>query len=307
MVSRTSAAVERLRRTYIGEKIYPYLSILPALLAIALFTIYPILYAARISVYRYILTRPKDHPFIGLQNFREVITSYYFHNSLRITAIYTVAVLVVLLVFGFLVALLLNSKASLAGLLRVFILWPWAIPAAVSGLLWKWLLNSDFGALNGLLYTLGLIDQYIPFLANPTLAKIGLVMAHVWKEVPLVAIFFLAGLQLIPDELYEAAKIDGAGAWSTLRHITLPLLRPTLLVVTVYETMIAILTFDEIYVLTGGGPGDATALISWFAYAEIFKSLNLGHGIALSLIIAAITLVLVLLYLRVLKPEEIYL
>jgi len=304
--ARVSVVGERLRRTYIGEKVYPYLSILPALLAIALFTIYPILYAARISVYRYILTRPKDRPFVGLQNFREVITSYYFHNSLRITAIYTVSVLVVLLVFGLLVALLLNSKVRMAYVLRTFILWPWAIPAAVSGLLWKWLLNSDFGALNGLLYTFGLITQYIPFLANPTLAKISLVMAHVWKEIPLVAIFFLAGLQLIPNELYEAAKIDGGGAWSTLRHITLPLLRPTILVVTVYETMVAILTFDEIYVLTGGGPGDATALISWFAYAEIFKSLNLGHGIALSLIIAAITLVLVLLYLRVLKPEEIY-
>lgn len=305
-MSRASVSVERLRRSYLGEKIYPYLSILPALLAIALFTIYPILYAARISVYRYILTRPKDHPFVDLQNFREVVTSYYFHNSLRITAVYTVAVLATLLIFGFLVALLLNSKARLASVLRVFILWPWAIPAAVSGLLWKWLLNADFGALNGLLYSLGLIDRYIPFLANPTLAKISLVMAHVWKETPLVAIFFLAGLQLIPNELYEAAKIDGGGAWSTLRHITLPLLRPTILVVTVYETMIAILTFDEIYVLTGGGPGDATALISWFAYAEIFKSLNLGHGLALSLIIAVITLVLVLLYLRVLKPEELY-
>lgn len=305
-MSRASVSMERLRRSYLGEKIYPYLSILPALLAIALFTIYPILYAARISIYRYILTRPKDHPFVGLQNFREVVTSYYFHNSLRITAVYTVAVLATLLIFGFLVALLLNSKARLASVLRIFILWPWAIPAAVSGLLWKWLLNADFGALNGLLYTLGLIKEYIPFLANPTLAKIGLVMAHVWKETPLVAIFFLAGLQLIPNELYEAAKIDGGGAWSTLRHITLPLLRPTILVVTVYETMIAILTFDEIYVLTGGGPGDATALISWFAYAEIFKSLNLGHGLALSLIIAVITLVLVLLYLRVLKPEELY-
>lgn len=305
-MSRTSAAVERLRRTYIGEKIYPYLSVLPALLVIALFTIYPIIYAVRLSFYRYLLTRPKDHPFIGFQNFREVLTSYYFHNSLRVTALYTVAVLVVLLIFGFLVALLLNTQVSMAKFLRTVVLWPWAIPAAVSGLLWKWILNSDFGVLNGLLYTFGLIDQYIPFLANPTLAKISLVMAHVWKEVPLVAIFFLAGLQLIPEELYEAAKIDGAGAWSAIRYITLPLLRPTLLVVTVYETMMAILTFDEIYVLTGGGPGDATALISWFAYAEIFKSLNLGHGLALSLVIAGITLVLVLLYLRVLRPEEIY-
>ena len=174
----------------------------------------------------------------------------------------------------------------------------------VSGLLWKWILNADFGILNGLLMALGLIDSYIPFLADPTLAKASLIMAFIWKEGPLVAIFFLAGLQLIPQEYYEAAKIDGGGAWTIFRNVKVPLLRPVFLIVIVYETMAAILTFDTIYVMTGGGPADATSLISWFAYAEIFKGLNLGHGIALAIIIAAITLVLILFYLRALRPEE---
>jgi ABC-type sugar transport system permease subunit len=290
----------------VGEKLFPYLATLPALLLIALFSLYPIAYAVRISFFRYVLTQPKNHPFIGLKNFQEVLGSYYFLNSLRITAVYTATALIAVIVFGFLVALLLNTRIKTAGLLRVVILLPWAIPAVISGLLWKWILNADFGALNGLLYSLGFIKSYIPFLADPTLAKISLVVAHVWKESPLVAIFFLAGLRLIPGELYEAAKMDGGGAWSTLRYVTLPLLRPTLLVVTVYETMVAILTFDVIYVLTGGGPGDSTALISWFAYAEIFKALNLGHGIALSIVIAVITLGLILLYLRAMRPEEMY-
>ena len=117
-------------------------------------------------------------------------------------------------------------------------------------------------------------------------------------------IFFLAGLQLIPDELYEAARIDGGGGWRIFRYVTLPLLRPIFLVVIVYETMTAILTFDTIYVMTGGGPANATALISWFAYAEIFKSLNLGHGIAFAILIAIITLVLILLYFRVLRLKR---
>jgi ABC-type sugar transport system permease subunit len=129
-------------------------------------------------------------------------------------------------------------------------------------------------------------------------------MAHIWKEGPLVAIFFLAGLQLIPDELYEAARIDGGGGWRIFRLVTLPLLRPIFLIVVVYETMTAILTFDTIYVMTGGGPANSTALISWFAYAEIFKSLNLGNGVALAIIIAMISLVLIILYLRVLRTEE---
>jgi multiple sugar transport system permease protein len=294
----------RIRRGAFWERVYPYLSILPAFLVIALFTIYPILYAVRISFYQYLLTRPKSHPFIGLKNYQEVINSYYFQNSLTITAIYTIAAVIGVIIFGLGVALLLNSKIRLANFLKIFILLPWAIPAVVGGLLWKWILNSDFGILNGILYSLGIIKDYIPFLANPTLAKISIILAHIWKEGPLVSIFFLSGLQLIPNELYEAARIDGGGGWRIFRLITLPLLKPIFLVVVVYETMTAILTFDVIYVLTGGGPGDSTALISWFAYAEIFKSLNLGHGIALAIIIALITLVLIILYLRVLKSED---
>ena len=294
----------KLGRPKITDRIYPYLSILPVFLVIALFAIYPIIHAVRMSFYRYLLTRPGNHPFVGLQNYINVITSYYFKNSITVTAIYTVAAVIGVILFGIGVALLLNSRIKMAGPLKVVILLPWALPAVVSGLLWKWILNADFGILNGILYALGLIDNYIPFLADPTLAKISLIMAHIWKEGPLVAIFFLAGLQLIPEELYESAKIDGGGGWRIFRLITLPLLFPVLLVVVVYETMTAILTFDTIYVMTGGGPANATALISWFAYAEIFKSLNLGNGVALAIIIALITLVLIMMYLRVLGTEE---
>jgi ABC-type sugar transport system permease subunit len=244
------------------------------------------------------------HASVGLGNYVNVITSYYFKESIQVTGIYTVASVIGVIVYGLGVALLMNTKIRLSTPLKIVILLPWALPAVVSGLLWKWILNADFGILNGLLYALGLIDSYIPFLADPTLAKASLIMAFIWKEGPLVAIFFLAGLQLIAVELYEAARIDGGSSWKIFRNVTLPLLRPVFLVVIVYETMTAILTFDTIYVMTGGGPANATALISWFAYAEIFKSLNLGNGIALAIIIALITLVLIILYLRVLRTEE---
>lgn len=285
-------------------KIFPYGSVLPAFLVIITFTIYPVIYALRISVYQYILTKPNSHPFIGFKNFHEVITSYYFKTALTNTAVYTFFAVLGVILFGLIVGSLLNSKIRSVNALKIIILLPWAIPAVVAGLMWKWILNSDFGIFNGLLYSLGFIKSYIPFLADPILAKFSLVMAHVWKEGPLAAIFVLAGLQLIPNELYEAAKIDGGGGLRLFRYITLPLLRPILLVVLVYETMTAILTFDIVYVLTGGGPGDSTALISWFAYAEIYKFLNLGGGIALSIIIALITLVLIILYMRALKTED---
>jgi len=301
----TIAEFQQSKRTVkIWDRFYPYFSVSIPVLVIALFTIYPVLYAVRISFYRYLLTKPKDHPFIGFMNYKEVITSYYFRNSLINTAIYTMAVVIGVTLFGLIVALLLNSKVKTANALKIIILLPWAIPAVVGGLIWKWILNSDFGILNGILYSLGLIKDYIPFLANPNLAKISLIMAAIWKEGPLAAIFFLAGLQLIPSELYEAARIDGGSSWKIFRFITLPLLRPIMLIVVIYETLTAILVFDLIYVLTGGGPGDSTSLISWFAYAEIFKNLNLGHGVALAVIIALITLVLILIYLRIIRSEE---
>jgi ABC-type sugar transport system permease subunit len=286
------------------EGVYPFGSVLPALLVIVLFTIYPVFYAVRISFYKYVLTKPKSHPFVGLGNFHDAVTSYYFKNALTNTGLYTVVAVAGVMLFGVLVALLLNTRLRSVNALKIIILLPWAIPAVVAGLMWKWILNSDFGILSGTLYAVGAIKSYIPFLADPLLAKISLVMAHIWKEGPLAAIFILAGLQLIPDEFYEAAKIDGGGGVTVFRFITLPLLRPILLVVLVYETMTAILTFDIVYVLTGGGPADSTSLLSWFAYAEIFKFLNLGAGVALSIIIAFITLILIILYMRALKTED---
>jgi ABC-type sugar transport system permease subunit len=303
-VTSTMVKEPERRKRRLWDRIYPLISILLPLMVIAVFTIYPVLYAVRNSFYLNLLTKPKTHPFIGLKNFQEVISSYYFTNSLTNTAVYAVAAVSGVILFGLAVALLLNTRVMISNALRIVILLPWAIPAVVAGLMWKWMLNADFGLINGFLYGLGLIKDYIPFLATPTLAKGSLVVAFIWKEGPLAAIFFLAGLQLIPVELYDAARIDGGGGWGLLRSITLPLLRPIILIVLVYETMTAILVFDIIYVLTGGGPGDATSMISWFAYAEIFKFLNLGHGLALAIIIALITLVLILLYLRLLRAED---
>jgi multiple sugar transport system permease protein len=304
MTQQQMATSPKLNWANLTQRIYPYLSILPVALVIALFAIYPIIHAVRMSFFQYLLTKPNQHPFVGLDNYIDVLTSYYFKNSIQITGIYTAATVLGVIIYGLGVALLMNSKIRMSTPLKIVILLPWALPAVVSGLLWKWILNADFGILNGMLYAVGLIDSYIPFLADPTLAKASLIMAFIWKEGPLVAIFFLAGLQLIPAELYEAARIDGGGGWRIFRFVTLPLLRPILLIVVVYETMTAILTFDTIYVMTGGGPANSTALISWFAYAEIFKALNLGHGVALAIIIALISLVLIILYLRVLRTEE---
>jgi ABC-type sugar transport system permease subunit len=288
------------------ERAYAYLTLLPALLVVAGFTVYPLVYSVYLSLHREILTDPLNHPFTGLTNYAQVLGSYYLVSSTLSTIIFAVLAVPAVLVFGLAVALLLNQSFAGSAFLRVVILLPWAMPAVISGIVWRWIFNGDYGVLNTLLSSLGIIHQYIPWLSTPATARAGLVVAQVWREGPLAAIFFLAALQTIPRELYSAAKVDGGGQWSAFRHVTLPMLRPTLSVVLIYETIVAVVTFDLVYVMTGGGPGDATSLISWYAYSEVFKFVNLGHGAALAFLIAAALVVVILVYLRALRSEELY-
>ncbi len=222
----------------------------------------------------------------------------------RNTLLFTGISVVLVTALGLAVALLLNNRLRGFGLLRALVLLPWAIPLVSAGIIWKLMLHANFGAVNGALYQLGLIDNYMTFLSQMPHAMASVIFAHVWREFPLATILFLAGLQAIPPEFYDAAKVDGAGILARFRFVTLPLLRGTLLIVLVYETMIGLAVFDLVYVLTGGGPGTGTTLISWLAWVTTFKSLNPGRGAALSFIMAIALGILIMLYLRLLKPEE---
>lgn len=287
-----------------GESRYAYLTLLPVLLIMAAFSLYPIGYSVYLSLHKEVLTDPLNNPFVGFQNFSNVLHSYYLVSSLVSTAAFMAMAVPGVMIFGLLSALLLNEAFAGARILRVAILLPWAMPAVVSGIVWRWLLNGDYGLLNSALYQLGIIHDYIPWLSQPALARVGLAVAHVWREGPLAAIFLLAGLQTISPDLYSAAAVDGAGRVAAFRRITVPLLRPTIVIVLIYETIVAATTFDLVYVMTGGGPADATSLISWFAYAEVFKFLDLGAGAALAFLIALVLLGAIILYLRILRSEE---
>jgi len=286
------------------ESRYAYLTLLPVLLIMAAFSLYPIGYSVYLSVHKEVLTDPLNHPFVGFQNFNNALHSYYLISSLTSTLAFMAMAVPGVMVFGLLASLLLNEAFAGARILRVAILLPWAMPAVVSGIVWRWILNGDYGILNSLLFQFGIVHDYIPWLSQPVLARISLAVAHIWREGPLAAIFFLAGLQTISPDLYSAAAVDGAGRVAAFRRITVPLLRPTILIVLVYETIVAATTFDLVYVMTGGGPADATSLISWYAYAEVFKFLDLGTGAALAFLIAMALVGLILLYLRVLRSEE---
>lgn len=283
---------------------YRIATLAPVLLLVGLFTVFPFVYAAVTSTHKVLLTLPGQTPFVGLKNYLDVLSDGSTQIAVRNTALFTGLTVPCVTVLGLLVALLLNQPIRGFGVLRALVLLPWAIPLVSAGIIWRLLLHGDFGALNGLLLQVGAVHSYVPWLSSPHLAMYAVIVAHVWREFPLPAILFLAGLQVIPGEVVDASTVDGAGVWARLRYVTLPYLRGPLLIVLVYETMISISVFDLVYVLTGGGPGTATSLFSWYAYAASFTFLNLGQGAALSFIMAAALLGLIVAYLRLVRVGE---
>ena len=187
--------------------------------------------------------------------------------------------------------------------MRGILLLPWAIPTAISGVIWKGVFADSWGALNASLYSLGLISNYVEWLTTPSLARLTVVIAHLWTQFPMAAVLILAAMQAIPNELYESAAIDGASPWQRFRYVTLPGIRAMLVIVTLYEILVALTAFDITYGLTGGGPGTATTLISYFTWAETFKMLNFGRGAALAVIIALISIILIVGLLRAMPKD----
>jgi ABC-type sugar transport system permease subunit len=276
---------------------------LPALLLVALFTLYPFGQAIYESTR---LSSPIFAPrFVGLENFVGVLTSSYFRNAALTTLVFALVTVPLLIGLGVLVALLLNERFWGNTALRAGMLLPWAIPASAAGVIWQWIFFDSFGALNAGLYSLGVIDEYIEWLTTPNLARMAVVIVFVWTQLPLAAVLILAALQAVPDDLYEAAALDGAGPLGRFWSITLPSIRPMLIVVALYELLMAVTNFDITYALTHGGPGSATTMLTYFTWSESFKMLDFGRGAALALIIAAGSLAMIFALLRAMPKDAI--
>jgi multiple sugar transport system permease protein len=290
-------------RRRLGRRGYSWATLAPVLALVGLFTLLPFAYAAWTSVHRHVLVL-QGRPFVGMRNYRNAIDDPLFGSSLKTTLIFVLVAVPLVTLIGLLVALLLDQRVRGFGVLLVLILLPWSVPTVSAGIMWRLLLHGDFGALDGFLYRIGAVDSYVQWLSSPNLAMGSVIAVHAWREFPLAAILFLASLQTIPPELGEAARLDRAGAWQRFRYVTLPLLKAPLLIVLVYETIVAFSVFDLVYVLTGGGPGSATTLFSWFTYTATFKYLNFGEGAALSFMMAAILLAVIVVYMRVVRVRE---
>jgi multiple sugar transport system permease protein len=291
------------RRRWGGHARTGLLMVAPALLLVALFTLYPFGQAIYESMR---LTSPLFPPeFVGLQNFRDVLGSDYFLGATRTTLLFALVTVPLLVGFGLLTALLLNEPFWGNTALRAGMLLPWAIPASAAGVIWQWVFLDSWGALNAGLYTLGVIDEYVEWLTTPNLARFAVVVVFLWTQLPLTAVLLLAALQAVPDDLYEAAALDGAGPLGRFAAITLPAIRPMLVIAALYGLLMAITNFDITYSLTHGGPGSATTMLTYFTWAESFKMLDFGRGAALALIIAAGSLVAILALLKAMPRDAI--
>jgi ABC-type sugar transport system permease subunit len=194
------------------------------------------------------------------------------------------------MLIGYGVARLLLTRFRGRAIVRSVVILPWVLPGAISAVIWEWILHPSWGILNLLLYKLGIIDKYIPWLTAPDLARLSVVMAFVWTQFPLVAILLMAALTVINDELYEAAVIDGAGLWQRFRYVTFPHLRPILVVLAIYQSLVALTSYDLVYAMTAGGPGTATTLLSFQIWKETFTMMNFGTGSAVGFILVVLSL-----------------
>ena len=278
--------------------------ILGALLLVAVFTLYPYGYALWTSTRNLSPILPPSSA--GTKNYEAVWNSIYFGRAVQTTLKFILATVPLTVVLGVAVSSLLNRSFRGNVVLRAIVLLPWAIPAAVTGIMWKGLFNDTWGAVNATLYSVGIIDDYIHWLTTPTLAMIVAIVAHVWTQFPLATVLTLAAMQSVSMEQYESAAIDGANGWQQFRFITLPSIKGTLVIVTLYEFLVSLTAFDLIYSLTGGGPGTATTVIGYFIWSETFKALSYGRGSALAVMLALWSLIIIFVLLRFL-PRDIFL
>ena len=275
---RSSASLLQAR----GETRLAWLLLAPALGSVVAIALFPLAWTVRESFHLHDLRSPwLGQPWIGWANYAEAAADGRLWLSLAHTVGFAAVSVALELALGLVLALALHRAVAARGPVRTLALIPWALPTVVAALLWRFL-----------------FDGPTDWLADPLRAWIPIVLADVWKTTPFVVLLLLAGLQTIDESLYEAARIDGATDWQQFRHVTLPLLRPALLVALIFRTLDAFRVFDLIYALTGGGPGTATEPVSLYGFTVLFQNLRFGYGSAIAVIVFVVTFGLALLYVR---------
>jgi multiple sugar transport system permease protein/N,N'-diacetylchitobiose transport system permease protein len=266
--------------------------------------IYPILRTLYTSLHAVNSPLPGHYNWVGLRNYTFALGNADFWSAVERTAYFTFVSTALELVLGIAIALLLNERLHARWLFRTIVVLPWALPTIVNGAMWRYMFNAQYGVVNAALTQLHIIPDYEAWFSHGFLALNIVILADVWKNTSLVAFFVLAGLTTIPRELYEAARVDGYGPVGAFFHITLPMLRPVIVVVLVLRTIEAFKVFDIIYVMTGGGPANGTQSVAFYTYQRAFSDEFFGYGSALAYLIVIFIMALAILYIRLLRTEN---
>ena len=275
--------------------------VLPAMATIFAVAFLPLGRAAWLSLWKMNL-RFANTPrtWQGLDNYRAILSDERFHNALRVTGTVAAATLIAELILGMAIALTINRAFRGRGMVRAAVLVPWALTTVVAARIWALIYDSQYGVFNRLLFDANVIDGYKPWIASPAFALWAMIGADVWKTTPFVALLLLAGLQLIPSDLYQASSVDGATGWQTFWRVTVPLLRPTILVALLFRLIDVARMFDLPIVLTGGGPGFETETLTLYTYRTIFTNLSFGMGSALAVTTFLLVMAVSFLFIKVL-------
>jgi len=277
---------------------------LPTLITLALVLAYPIFYAAYLSFHRVALAdlRRGVFPFVGFGNYRRIFADPVFLLSLKNTMLFATVSVTAEILLALAIALLISERSVWTGrITRVLILLPYAVPPIANGQIWAFLYNFNFGFLNRLLFALGVIDAPVDWVGDPRTALFVLTIPYIWRTLPFAILLIHAALEGMAPELFEAAALDGASAWQRFRYVTLPLLRPVIVVVLVLRTSFAFTVFEEVLAITQGGPGDATWVAAWYSYRRSFAPpFDIGVGSASAYVLALITGLLALGYVKLL-------
>jgi len=285
------------------QKILPYTFLFPAFALIVIFLLLPLLYSFYLGFTSFILTRHLGPKFIGVRNYVSVFfEDPLFWRSLEITLIFTLVSVTLEFCIGLGVALLLDRVTLGKRLVRTTLLLPMMMTPVVVGLMWRFLWDSRFGLIN---YLLGLIAiPPVQWLASPKVALVSVILTDVWQNSSFAVLIFLATLQVLPEDLYEAADIDGASAAQSFWYLTIPLLKRAMLIVLVIRTLFAFRIFDTVYVLTDGGPADATLSLSIYVQRIAFRYFDLGYSAAVSWVMLVLCVALSYVYIRILAEER---
>jgi multiple sugar transport system permease protein len=288
------------KRRRSSDRTLGYILLAPTLAVLLALSIYPLFYSIKISLQ----TESASGVRWTLQNFARLASDGFFLSALAHTFIYAATALTIEFLLGLALALLLNAQLSGRGVFRATLLVPMMLPPVVVGVVWRLMLNPNFGAVNGTVKSLGVNTEALTWTASPKLAMASVIIADVWQWTPFMFLILLAGLQAIPQEPYEAALIDGSSAWQTFRHVTLPLLKPAILIALLLRTMDLLRVFDQIFILTEGGPGFATETVSLYIYRTAFRFSNFGYAAAMSFVLLIITNVISVGYIRLLQTRQ---